>query len=81
MLLCYFIISDLKRETMSIETALIFDSVFLFTEAMQLLKGRQFHPVKLKCTDDNSWKNGLTILNTMNTVKIKQDSNKYNKLV
>lgn len=53
---------------MSVETALIFDSVFLFAEAMQSLKGRQFHPVKLKCSDSNSWKNGLTILNTMNTV-------------
>lgn len=60
----------LKEETMPLETALIFDSYFLFAEAMQILKGRQFQFMKLKCDDNNSWKNGLTVLNTMRTLAI-----------
>lgn len=54
---------------MRVETALMYDAVLLFAEALRHLIGidppHPLEPIALKCEDDNTWKNGYSIINYM----------------
>ncbi|XP_039445715.1 glutamate receptor ionotropic, kainate 2 isoform X2 [Culex pipiens pallens] len=59
----------LNPATMRVETALMYDAVLLFAEALRHLIGidppHPLEPIALKCEDDNTWKNGYSIINYM----------------
>lgn len=58
----------LSAENIRVDTALMFDAVLLFAESLTTLGGRHFETMSLQCSDTESWKNGLSVLNTMSTV-------------
>lgn len=61
----------LTAEFMRTETALMFDAVLLFNEAIQQLNfTRRLRTVSLNCEDDETWKYGYSIINFMKTVNI-----------
>lgn len=58
------------------DTALLFDAVYLFAEALETLGGKQVETMQLQCSDTESWKYGLSVHNTMSTVsKVQQFAN------
>ncbi|XP_055610691.1 glutamate receptor ionotropic, kainate 2 isoform X2 [Uranotaenia lowii] len=61
----------LNPATMRVETALMYDAVLLFAEALKHLIGidppHPLEPIPLKCEDDVTWKNGYSIINYMKT--------------
>lgn len=52
------------------DTALLFDAVYLFAEALETLGGKQVETMQLQCSDTESWKYGLSVHNTMSTTTI-----------
>ncbi|XP_058444442.1 glutamate receptor ionotropic, kainate 2 isoform X2 [Malaya genurostris] len=64
----------LNPATMRIETALMYDAVLLFAEALRYLIGTDPpHPLEaipLKCEDDVTWKSGYSVINYMKTSNI-----------
>ncbi|XP_065092480.1 glutamate receptor ionotropic, kainate 2 isoform X2 [Ochlerotatus camptorhynchus] len=64
----------LNPATMRVETALMYDAVLLFAEALRHLIGIDPpHPLEtmsLKCDDDDTWNNGYSIINYMKTSTI-----------
>lgn len=61
----------LTAEFMMVETALMFDAVLIFNEAIQQLNfTRGLKTMPLNCLDVSSWKYGYSIVNFMKTVNI-----------
>lgn len=58
----------LTAEQMRTQTALIFDSVLLLTEALKQLNAEQILPKKLNCNNMESWEHGNSITNFMRNV-------------
>lgn len=51
-----------------VETALIYDAVKLFADALQRLKvSKNIDSKKLYCNQSNSWEHGLSVINYMKT--------------
>ncbi|XP_055535887.1 glutamate receptor ionotropic, kainate 2-like isoform X2 [Wyeomyia smithii] len=61
----------LNPATMRVDTALMYDAVLLFAEALRHLIGTDpphpLEPIPLKCDDENTWKSGYSVLNYMKT--------------
>ena len=61
--------------TMRVETALMYDAVLLFAEAIRQLVGSDpphpIQPIPMKCDDSTTWKNGYSIINYMKSVSVR----------
>lgn len=58
-----------KRRTIAVESALVFDSVFIFAVGLQTLE--QSHTLRLKnmtCGEAKPWDGGLSLINYINSV-------------
>ncbi|XP_049301470.1 glutamate receptor ionotropic, kainate 2-like isoform X3 [Anopheles funestus] len=64
----------LNPAKMRVETALMYDAVLLFAEALKHLIGseppRLLEPIALKCDDPTTWKNGYSVINYMKSSTI-----------
>uniref|UniRef100_A0A182HTL3 Ionotropic glutamate receptor C-terminal domain-containing protein n=1 Tax=Anopheles arabiensis TaxID=7173 RepID=A0A182HTL3_ANOAR len=64
----------LNPAKMRVKTALMYDAVLLFAEALKHLIGseppRLLEPISLKCDDPTTWKNGYSVINYMKSSTI-----------
>uniref|UniRef100_A0A182K4K3 Uncharacterized protein n=1 Tax=Anopheles christyi TaxID=43041 RepID=A0A182K4K3_9DIPT len=64
----------LNPAKMRVETALTYDAVLLFAEALKHLIGieppRLLEPISLKCDEPTTWKNGYSVINYMKSSTI-----------
>ncbi|GAB0095911.1 Ionotropic glutamate receptor [Sergentomyia squamirostris] len=58
----------LQAHNLSTETVLVFDSVIMYAEALNQLKGtRHLRPIPLNCDDNLTWSSGSSIMNFIKT--------------
>uniref|UniRef100_A0A182X5A4 Uncharacterized protein n=1 Tax=Anopheles quadriannulatus TaxID=34691 RepID=A0A182X5A4_ANOQN len=64
----------LNPAKMRVETALMYDAVLLFAEALKHLIGSEpahlLEPIALRCDDTATWKNGYSVINYMKSFTI-----------
>lgn len=65
----YIYLIGLTAQKMQLNTALVYDSVLLISEAFKQLDIEQIKPKKLSCINYTTWENGNSITNFMRNVK------------